>query len=96
MMINNQNKHFTVKFEYDDGYIDIKHVDLLMFRGVRHRGLRPSYITVTCNHNKSNYVCTPGTRELIHHLTQILTPGLLKYRIQIKPIWFNKLISEGQ
>ena len=58
MMINNQNKHFTVKFEYDDGYIDIKHVDLLMFRGIRHRGLRPLYITVTCNHNKSNYVCT--------------------------------------
>ena len=38
----------------------------------------------------------PGARELIHHLTQILTPGVLKYRIQIKPNWFNKLISEGQ
>jgi len=84
--------HFTIIFEYANGYVNVKHSDLLMFRGVSNGGMRPAYITIICNRDESTYVCAPETKQLIHYMDRLLTPGSSKYRIQVKPHWFNKLI----
>ena len=90
--IYSTSKHFTVEVEYDTETAII-HTDVLLLKGLRRKGIRPAYITVSCNRDEATYVCTEGTRKLISMLSGSLRPPApYASRIICKPYWFHKFI----
>jgi len=92
-MVSQQNKHFTITFEYED-YTDVVDTDLLMFRGMKNKdGNRPDFITIKCNRPSNDYVITSNTINAIKGMCFILSSNLLNIcRIQCRPLWFHKLV----
>lgn len=91
------DKHFTVEFEYQDGTVEVKELDILMLRGIRKDGRRPVYVTITCNRDEHTYTLNPNTIACVRDISYTLD-GTSAYlaRTRLKPYWFHKLVNKYQ